>query len=372
MKLSVRCLLLLLLLIFVKVSVADAIFIPEKEKLHRLEVVHPGKEHNATEQLTLIENTNNEFYMDVPSVYCYDNVCKMDTLRIFWNEIGSYDRFELNKGIDLEKAEGEKFSKADYEKLHRILKNEKSAFRNLEISDILKSKNLHESDVDAMSGATAIDLEENEFVKGAVITCYTIWHWANNPIQDSIRRISGDALSADRLNSYLCKDEKRKLFAIQQIIRKGIYEKKTIDAINHLNLDKDRKLNKLRLSYLEKADAKIYFSSLVKLFKEGTATQKSLCLQSLRKTNYAFPVGFFEMFSQESLKLNTYQEVNLFLNLLEEKGAPSNVIIGNIISLLDKNILISRRAYWYLSNQKLNADQQNRLEAFRKENKDYL
>lgn len=374
MKCSVRCLLLCLclLLVTIKLAVADAVFLPKKENLHRMEVVHPGKENDATEQLTLIEGINHEFYMDVPSVYCYDDVCKMDTLRIFWNEIGSYERFELKEGIDLEKAKGEKFSKADYEKLHSILKNENSTFKDLEINDIIKSKNLHELDVDAISGATAIDLDENEFVKGAVITCYTIWHWANNPIQDSIREIHGDALNIAALNSYLYKDEDRKRFAIEQLSRRGIYQNKILATINNLELENKSKLNKLRLSYLEQANGTIYFNSLIKLFKVGTANQKSLYLQSLRKTNYFFPVGFFESFSFETSNLNSYQEINLFLNLLEEKGSPSNVILDNIMPLLDKNILISRRAYWYLSNQKLSSDQQNRLEGFRKENQDYL
>ena len=374
MKFSVRCLLLCLclLLVTVKLSVADAVFLPKKEKLHRMEVVHPGKENKTAERLILVEDQNKEFYMDVPSVYCYDDVCKIDTLRIFWNEIGSYERFVLKEGIDLEKAKGEKFSKADYEKLHSILKNENSAFKNLEINDIIKSENLHELDVDAISGATAIEIEEDEIVKGAVITCYTIWHWVNSPIQDSIREIHGDALNIAALNSYLYKDEDRKRFAIEQLSRRGVYQNKILATINNLELDSDSRLTKLRLNYLEQANGKIYFNSLIKLFKGGTANQKSLYLQSLRKTSYSFPVGFFESFSFETSNLNSYQEINLFLNLLEEKGSPSNVILDNIMPLLDKNILISRRAYWYLSNQKLSSDQQNRLEGFRKENQDYL
>lgn len=371
---SVRCLLLCLCLLLVtaKLSVADAIFSFEQDKVHLLEILHPGRDSNKVENLALVETTSNEFYMDVPSVYCYDSVCKMDTVRVFWNNIGVYSRLELREGIQLEKSEGEDFSDLDYKKLHTILKNEKSALKNLGIGDILKSKNPHELDVDAISGATAIEIDESEFVKGAIITCYTIWHWANSSIKDTIRNISGDALNTEEILSYLSKSKDEKLFGMEQITRKAIYDEKTVDSILRLKVKDGSELNKLRLRYLEQADLQTYLSSIKELFNFGTSSQKSLYLQSLRKNIDSITKDYFESFSQEVLKLNSYQEVNLFLILLEEKGHVSSLILDNIMPLLDKDILIARRAYWYLSNQKLNRVQQKRIVSFQKKNKDYL
>lgn len=372
MKFSVRCLLLCLLLVTNKLAVADAVFLPKKEKHYWMDIKHPGSTNKTIEHLALIENSEGEFYMDVPSVYCHANVCKMDTVRIFWNNIGFYKRFELDTGVKLEKGKDRLFTSQDYEKLHTILQNENSPFKEVQINDIVVVDEAIHGEVDSYSGATVLELDEKESIEGASLTCYTLWNWVHSSIKDSIRRITGDALSTKQLLSYLSKNEKEKLFAIEQLSKKGIYKKQAIFAIINLRIEDNSKLNKLRLHYFEQADSKIYFNSILKIFEVGRAGQKSLYFQSLRKTNKAFPAGFLESLSLESSNFNSYQEVNLFLNLVEEKGISSSVTIGNIMPLLDKNILISRRAYWYLSKQKISPDQQKELDAFRKGNQDYL
>ena len=67
--------------------------------------------------------------MYVETVVCGDSQCKIDTVKIYWNALGYYDRLVVPFGVELEKAEGKKFDSKDYEKLNTILSNKKLQFK---------------------------------------------------------------------------------------------------------------------------------------------------------------------------------------------------------------------------------------------------
>lgn len=175
-----------------------------KEIEHEILVLHPGKNETEAVEVVLVErqHENGEtlaFFMDVESVICTNNKCKVVAVRIFWDIFGNYDRIALEKDIYLEKYNGEAFSDKDYVKLNEILKNRNADLADYSIEEILEVEQANETeddlqDIDAISGATIAAIAEDQTVKGATLTCYTLWHWANGGVTDIIQSIFFDKI----------------------------------------------------------------------------------------------------------------------------------------------------------------------------------
>ncbi|MEM6770624.1 MAG: hypothetical protein AAF597_08585, partial [Bacteroidota bacterium] len=74
-----------------------------EEVYHDVAVIHPGVDVATPVTCRLVEVRNasghpTEFYLDVPSVVCGDSQCRVDTVRIFWNAFGDYERLLLPFG----------------------------------------------------------------------------------------------------------------------------------------------------------------------------------------------------------------------------------------------------------------------------------
>jgi len=344
------------------------------QKKHKVKVVDPGKSELAMQEYDLYEigDTDGipaEYYMDVASVNCYESVCKVVSVRIFWNNIGEYLRFELKSGVRLEKAGGKSFSKKDYKKLHHILQDRNSVFKNVSIDDLVNPVSIE--GVDAVTGATMLVIDNNETVKGAALSCYTLWHYANGGIISEIQQITGEACTNEQLRKFLKNGENNyKDFALQQINKKKVYDKKTVDEVIK-QAQVYNELFKASVRYFEVAPDDIYFDATKLLFKNGNGNHRILILNSLYRTKRILPDHYLDDLSLFIPNLS-FQEIDLFLEILEQKNISSEIILDQIINLLDQKILIARRAYWYLNGQKLSVEQQNKIVAFQERNKEYL
>jgi len=344
------------------------------QKKHKVKVVVPGKSELAMQEYDLYETGGTdgipgEYYMDVASVNCYESVCKVVPVRIFWNNLGEYLRFELKSGIRLEKAGGKPFSEEDYKKLHHILQDRNSVFKNVSIDDLVNPVSIE--GVDAVTGATMLVIDINKTIKGAALSCYTLWHYANGGIISEIQQITGEACTNEQLRKFLENgDYNYKDFALQQINKKRVYDKKTVDeVIKQAHVYNE--LFKASVRYFEIAPDDIYFDAVKLLFKNGNGNHRISLLYSLYRTNKILPDHYFDDISLFIPNLS-FQEIDLFLDVLEQKNTSSEIILDQIINLLDQNIFIARRAYWYLNGQKLSVEQQNKIVAFQERNKDYL
>ncbi|PKQ61335.1 hypothetical protein BZG02_16220 [Labilibaculum filiforme] len=355
-------------------AVADILLSSSKEKLHEVIYKHPAQKDSSQMHQILFETEAKEFYMDVASVYCFEDVCKIDTIRIYWNRIGKYQRFELQAGIALEKANGELFTDQDYKKLHFILNEEDSPFKNIRIESIISTQGAEHSDVDGYSGATAIELDESVSIQGAVLTSYTLWHWANGDLVKQIRKITGEATNADDLLTYLRNSEADyKLFALEQLMVRKNFEARLIEEIKEQYKGNCLPLKRNIISYLESAPKEIYQNVMLDLFKSEDSKQRITCLQSLLHTNSNLSSDAYSKLYRQLNNMETYQEVDLFLSLLEKQSQELEARIAPLYSLLaNSNILISRRAFWFLERKNASKEQQKLLNDFAKKNKDYL
>lgn len=331
-------------------------------------IKHPGEKEPVKAILEEVQNENGlpiEYIMDVYSVICLEEVCKIIPVKLYWNAVGVYKKYELAEGETLEKYEADLFEPEDYIKLQSVLSDDYSPFKEVYIDEILTVPDEHgNEDVDAVSGATALELDEKDTVKGAALTCFTLWHWANGDVVSIIKNQTGVSASEEQLREYISHENNVYFhIALEELQNRDLFTKPIIETIIKKVL-KDDTLLRTSFNYLKKASPELYFYAAKRLFFEGGKEQKLAAIISLRAINYEIPDAYLDNFSSEINKLNSYQEVSVLLGLMESKNQNSKTVIENVLPLLNADFLIARRAYWFLSNQKLNDEQQRVVNHF--------
>ncbi len=347
-------------------------FISRTKVKHSIKVIHKGISETNPVACTLIEIQDKEgkpeeFYMDVESVVCGDNQCRIDMVRIYWDKLGRYNRFELPDGIDLEKAAGENFSSSDYEKLDAILKNENSSLQDVYKNEIVGT--IGSEGADAMSGATIL-IEKSSYVEGAVWTCYSLWHWVHGETKQIIRDITGDSYSISTLQNLLQQKNYQK-FAIQQLTKRNDFSEKTVDLILKV-VEKNLELLKTSLNYWEIAPNSVYQNSMRYLIFSGNTASRLLCFNAVLHAKQDLTSFFFQNFKTIVPKL-TYQEVHVLLKILKAKNKiPKGSISSFIKQLENDDFFIARRFFFFLKEQKLTPSQEQLMEVFYQKWKDRL
>lgn len=115
---------------------------------------------------------------------CEEGICYNVNVIFNWNLIGEFIDYQVQPYDPLTKLDHKPFTLGDYAKLQSILTNHDLVFTGLAPDKLVVKA---EDTVDGYSGATVEAIKE-EVIDGALFTCYTLWHIANGPVVDSIRR----------------------------------------------------------------------------------------------------------------------------------------------------------------------------------------
>ncbi|WP_066633019.1 hypothetical protein [Labilibacter marinus] len=351
---------------------------PTNSVIHEVEYRHPGNKDDFYTSYTLHELKGDDgmpeqFYIDVQSVICLEDVCQVVPVRLYWNNIGEYKKYELAEDISLEKGDGEFFEEKDYLLLDKILADNNSPFKTVGIDEIISSIPVHGEEVDGYSGATTLNLHSSESVEGAALTCFTLWHWANGSIQDSIRRITGDACNTQQLQELFQHQELAfRLFALEQMGAKDYYSVEFYhQLLSHTTIANSKEI-KASLNYLEQGPTEMYFKSILEMVAQENKELRICALSSLSKYKTEVPLSTLINLSEYLSNFSSYREVNLLLSIIEEQKASSVQITEEAIKLLTKDILVARRAYWFLEDKSLTPSQYKVYKRFYKKNKEYL
>lgn len=126
------------------------------------------------------------FTAEIDMPVCDDTLCANVILKIFWDLAGNYTGFDTISGKPLTKFDHKKFTTDDYIKLDRILKNRNSILRMLKKEELVdKTVKIKAATVDAVTGATPKTISES-VIQGAVYSSFTLWHFVNGDIKDSM------------------------------------------------------------------------------------------------------------------------------------------------------------------------------------------
>ncbi len=133
------------------------------------------------------------YFANVNIPVCQDQLCKEVRIKLYWNVIGQFVRFELIPGYELSKEDHILFTEKDYLMLDSILKNPGHILGQI----VNENKNANNSAIDIISGAT-IKVLDGEVVPGALYTCQQLWLLTNGmlvfEIQRETRRIMNSQL----------------------------------------------------------------------------------------------------------------------------------------------------------------------------------
>ncbi|MEM6801146.1 MAG: hypothetical protein AAF696_07060 [Bacteroidota bacterium] len=333
---------------------------------HKIEIIHKGISVTEKVECSLIEvrNIDNEakyFFMHVSTVVCGDSICRVDTVKLYWDRYARFERLVLPEEVELEKAEGKAFTKGDYEKLNYVLREKDSPLKDLFADQMVGT--LSSEGVDAASRAS-ISINKKDYVEGAVWTCYSLWHWVHGDTKEIIRDLSGDATSSAELISLLSSHEKElAYYAIEQLKRRKEYSTEIIEHMIGFAKESPDLLKK-SLDYWEGAPNSMYKKAMRAALLISDKGSRLLCLRAILQSSQTLSGNFFLALplSYESM---TYQEIQLLLRILNKYAIYSPVLIESLFPLLDlDDFLIARRVYWYLTDQDLNLRQEKRLATF--------
>lgn len=142
------------------------------------------------------------FFRDIFTPVCLDRVCRPVRIKLFWDLLGNYLRYEVPKEEPLTKLDHQEFSPDDHAKLQEILSNENSLLKDFKMEDLVDSSSQRLSDsVDAVTGATK-NTVKGEVIEGALYTCYTLWHLAHGNTVGEIREITQRKLNDTLLHLF--------------------------------------------------------------------------------------------------------------------------------------------------------------------------
>ena len=372
-----KIVLVFVLLGFLLGSSATLVFAQESQKInHIVKVLNPAIHANDSTEVVLVQEKNgdtNYYYIDVESVSCGTNECKVVPVRIYFDELGNYQKLKVWRGNKLEKAKGKRFRKADYLKLDEVLLNNESVLGRVDKDKLVEQQTDLDGEVDAVTAATTPALPEDSYVKGAVWTCYTLWHWVNSNLKQNIRNITADSKSESQLLTFMeSNEETYRIFALEQLTRLGRHGAGTIDLVLSVANDCSSNEQKLIIAYFEAANSDVYFAGILSLLNERI-TMRSLCLNSLLRVDKEILSDYCLQLSLMLKPLKTYQEIDMMLNILEKYNCNQPDVNNKVFDLFERdNILIGRRAYWFLQDKKLTNEQQIGLKNFYNSHIDYF
>ena len=175
--------------------------------------------------LHLLDNTPEYFEARLNIPVCDDKLCAPVFAKIKWDLAGNYLAFDTIEGNPLTKFDHKRFSGDDYQKLDQILKDKNSILQSLSKNDLVdKSIRVKASTVDAVTGATPATIKQ-AIVEGAVYSSFTLWHFVNGAIGDSIRAFTlknySLAIACKLLDS---ENFESQLFALKQFKQQELSE----------------------------------------------------------------------------------------------------------------------------------------------------
>ncbi|AWW32871.1 hypothetical protein DN752_23535 [Echinicola strongylocentroti] len=316
------------------------------------------------------EQAASYFYMTVESVLCADHICKVVPVRLYWDSFGNYIKYRLEEGVTLEKGDGQPFDEDDYIKLDEILTNKNAALRSLAYSDIIQTK-VH-GEVDAMSGATALILPDDESIEGATWTCYTLWHWVHGEMHHKVREIYAATLDQQQLVAMLGLNDKEKVkFAYESLARLNELDNGTKAILLESAQSWDKEIAAIICPAMQNWHVSFQTGLAQELLSNPSSSARLLTLDAISENK--------ELSSFRSLLLGHIGSTDSFLEVdktIEMMGRYGELYEGEVDALqevmLRENFLIARRLFYFLKDQSMTRGQQEIMKEFAHENTERL
>ncbi|NPA68016.1 MAG: hypothetical protein GXO50_05345 [Chlorobi bacterium] len=147
---------------------------------------------NDSAEITIKENFSEKtqipcYYSNMIIPACNTGECKLIHITIYWDAFGNYLKYAVPSKTPLTKYNHKKFKKSEYVKLHKILNDPKSKYKNFTIDKLTEKQAQNKYKTDGNTGATLKLFYDAERIKGAVKTTHTLWHVVNGNINEILK-----------------------------------------------------------------------------------------------------------------------------------------------------------------------------------------
>lgn len=320
-----------------------------------------------------------EYGMWVNSVFCIDNQCEVVTVKMYWDALGRFARYELPPGTQLTKSDHVPFTRDDYDKLQTILQDQGSILRTHSLDSLTRpvkttKKNAESKLVDAVVQATEMTVKA-AVVQGATYTSYNLWQWANGEIVGAIREWTHQKCSKALFLHFLKGGQSHEiLFAIEHLGQHRIFDRDALAAVMEVMRDGENDRMEAGLAYLRTAfPAPVAYYEHLGLLFGNSKRPAQIYLLNLLAVEEKLPDVLYESLVAQIPRFGEYYELHLLLNLLESRHYVSKQVLTNAAAVLDnENFFMARRAFWFLQKQELPADLQQKVKTFQEKHADRL
>ena len=299
------------------------------------------------------------YYIQMVTPVCETGHCYLVSVSIFWDLVGAYLGFSLPPDRILTKIDHEHFELADYEKLHGILSDLNWPLAEFGINELIvdSTKVLVDSEINAYSGATAPFVREQDNIRGALYTIYTLWEFVHS--EHIVKKLQAYSFNLVENNG---------LRMIDFLSSDKVGDK--VWALN--NIDESIELNsQLRSSLLDIISGDDYFMaySAIRAIKSGHLDSDSLQIGLFSKynqVNHGLKKMIIEKFmeapylsseivtlSRSLLEQLNGQQLGDFLKLYSKHNINDLETCRTISKILqNENRYISQKAYKFLMGAK--------------------
>lgn len=160
--------------------------------------------------------SNYECILQTP--VCNDTLCQVVKVKILWDLIGDFIRFDTLPGYPLTKNDHLPFTTEDYNKLQITLEDGNSILGRKNEKELLDNSQMRYSEkTDAITGATDLQIK-NAVVDGALYSTYTLWHLVNGNIKTQLLECTLKNYDSEIENQLLLSENpKLNIFALKQL-----------------------------------------------------------------------------------------------------------------------------------------------------------
>lgn len=278
---------------------------------------------SLSHSLSLLTNEHEEpllFYADILTPVCIDGTCKPVYIELYWNLLGQYVGYAIDKTKPLTKFDHDHFIAADYEKLHELLLDNNSILSRRKLEDLFdvnvkpgKKVTYKGVEVDAVTGATRKEIKES-VIEGALYSCYTLWHLVYGEVTGKIKAYLQSIYSAELAADFLYSDYPEYQFYALKQMSSTDYQSHLSQVLHIIEssapLIRNYILKKLPKDSWREGD---FSQGLYALFSTIDLNSKTLLLQNLPN---AHPTAA-TLLSQQVMVM-TKNQLKMYLAYLEE------------------------------------------------------
>jgi hypothetical protein len=302
------------------------------------------------------------YYRNIRTSVCFDNQCRLLTIKLFWNITGRYLGFEIPKGEYLSKAEHEPFKPEEYARLHQILTDENSPLRDVTYDDLMPGVKEEKAGVDVVTSATSKDVL-SFVVEGAVYTTYKLWHLLYGATRSEVIDLTKSNLNEALLLKIISSpDRSDQVWALNQVGGRINGASKMPSALIELIDSRDFHLSEQALNLVPPdalASDSLQLLLLAK-YKTGNYNIKNIIVSKCRKLAKLHA----EIKAAFTNDLKISQGI-LFVNTLELFRNPVNHSDQTILTIVDlmnnENRFIAHKSFEFLNKIENKNDQISEL-----------